>query len=104
MRIELYETLRGAIADEVPAASATVIAGSQTGNELVLIYPEDIHGSLGDETLNSAVVARLKELLVDGGADSEEFDGQRVFMEAHLPPPHLVVIGAVHTAIPLISI
>lgn len=104
MKIELYETLRSAIASELPAASATVIAGSQTGNELVLTYPENASGSLGDDDLNKAVVARLKELLVDGGAVSEEFDGQRVFMEAHLPPPHLVVIGAVHTAIPLISI
>jgi xanthine dehydrogenase accessory factor len=31
-------------------------------------------------------------------------DGARVFFEAHLPPPHLIVIGAVHTAIPLVSI
>lgn len=104
MKIELYETLKTAIADEVPAASATVIAGSLTGNELVLTYPENVGGSLGDPNLDRAVIARLKELLVDGGATSEEFDGQRVFMEAHLPPPHLVIIGAVHTAIPLISI
>lgn len=104
MKIELYETLKTAIAGEVPATSATVIAGDRTGNELVLTYPEEVSGSLGDDHLDKAVVARLKEMLVDGGATSEEFDGQRVFMEAHLPPPHLVIIGAVHTAIPLISI
>jgi xanthine dehydrogenase accessory factor len=104
MKSELYETLRTAIAGEVPAASATVIAGSQTGNELVLTYPANVTGSLGNDDLNEAVIARLKDLLIDGGAVSEEFAGRRVFMEAHLPPPHLVIIGAVHTAIPLISI
>jgi xanthine dehydrogenase accessory factor len=71
---------------------------------MLLTGPGEVSGSLGDDTLDAVVQERLRSLIDECGAKSEVIEGTRVFLEAHLPPPHLVVIGAVHTAIPLVSI
>lgn len=104
MRPELYSALRDAIAAETPAATATVLTGDHAGNELMLTYPDTVIGSLGAAELDELVLDRLRTMLTDGGIGTEEIAGQRVYLEAHLPPPHLVVVGAVHIAIPLVDI
>ncbi|CAN5524379.1 XdhC/CoxI family protein [soil metagenome] len=104
MRSETYTALRQAIQDSVAAATATGVSGPATGKIMLLAAPDNVSGSLGDDALDAAVKARLSEIIEDGGAVAEEIEGSRVFFEAHLPPPHLIVVGAVHIAIPLVSI
>lgn len=98
-----YAALRNAIQGEVPAANAKVISGPDTGSELLIVYPDQVHGSLGSFQADESAGQMLRAMLRDGGSALEEIDGRRVFLEAHLPPPHLVIIGAVHIAIPLVT-
>jgi xanthine dehydrogenase accessory factor len=99
----LYEHLRDAIAREVPAAVAKVIAGPGLGNELLLVHPDRVTGSLGAPSADEEALRALRPMLRDGGTAMLQIGERRVFLEAHLPPPHLVVIGAVHIAIPLVT-
>lgn len=98
-----FAALRDAINDEIPAATAKVVSGPDTGSELVIVYPDRVIGGLGSPTADEQAGRTLRAMLRDGGTALEEIDGRRVFLEAHLPPPHLVVIGAVHIAIPLVT-
>jgi xanthine dehydrogenase accessory factor len=101
MDLKLYEQLRAAVAAETPAVTARVIAGPALGGEALLVYPDTFSGALGDPALDADVRERMRARLRDGGAGIEELGEQRVFIEAHMPQPQLVIIGAVHIAIPL---
>lgn len=103
MQPTVFAALRDAIHNEIPAANAKVISGPDTGSELLIVYPERILGGLGSPTADEQAGRLLRAMLRDGGTKIEEIEGRRVFLEAHLPPPHLVVIGAVHIAIPLVT-
>jgi xanthine dehydrogenase accessory factor len=98
-----FAALRDAINDEIPAATAKVVNGPDIGNALLVIYPDRVVGGLGSAAADEQAGRTLRTMLRDGGTSLEEIDGRRVFLEAHLPPPHLVVIGAVHIAIPLVT-
>lgn len=104
MQAETFQQLRDAIKASVAAVTATALDGDAPGSVLLLRAPDQISGTLGSEALDAAALERMRSMLEDGGAGAEVVEGTRVFFEAHLPPPHLVVIGAVHTAIPLVSI
>lgn len=103
MNAEVYQALRRAIQDERPAAFATVIEGDAVGNYLALIHPDTTLGTLGSEGLDAEALTELRRVSIQGGAKAVELAGQRIYVEAQLPPPHLVIIGAVHIAIPLVS-
>ncbi len=103
MKAEMFQAVRRAIQEERPAAFATVIEGVNAGNYLTLIHPDTTLGTLGSETLDAEALRHLRRFLVEGGAGAIEIDDQRLYLEAQLPPPHLVIIGAVHTAIPLVG-
>lgn len=104
MRTETYSEIRKAIQESVPAATATCLTGDAAGQIIFLRAPENFDGSFGDPDLDQAVRSRLLEKIEEGGAGAEELGGVRIFFDSYLPPPHLVVIGAVHVAIPLVSI
>ncbi|MGH9176583.1 MAG: XdhC family protein, partial [Vicinamibacterales bacterium] len=103
MQSIVFESLRDAIRDEVPAAIAKVVSGPDAGSELLIVYPNTVLGGLGSPAADESAGRTLRSMLRDGGTGLEEIDGRQVFLEAHLPPPHLVVIGAVHIAIPLVT-
>jgi xanthine dehydrogenase accessory factor len=103
MDAETFREVRRAINEERPAAFATVIDGAFIGNYIALIHPDQVVGTLGSAELDSEVMDKLERALTDGSANAIELDGQRIYIEAQLPPPHMVIIGAVHTAIPLIG-
>jgi xanthine dehydrogenase accessory factor len=100
---EVFQAIRRAIREERPAAFATVIEGFNVGSYLALIHPDTIIGTLGSEELDSAATTELRRALSDGTASALEVEGARIYVEAQLPPPHLVIVGAVHIAIPLIG-
>jgi xanthine dehydrogenase accessory factor len=98
-----FAALRDAINDEIPAATAKVVSGQDAGSELMIVYPDRILGGLGSPAADEEAGRLLQTMLRDGGTSLIEIDGRQVFLESHLPPPHLVVIGAVHIAIPLVT-
>lgn len=88
-------------------ALATVLEGAAVGAKL-LVWPDGgREGSLGDAALDAAVQERamtlLRELRCEQGAFPTAAGPVRVFVDVEQPPPRLFVVGAVHTAIPLVT-
>jgi xanthine dehydrogenase accessory factor len=101
----LFDTLRQRIADEQPVALATVIRGRDIGAKM-LVEPYDIrHGSLGDAQLDAHVAHDAVELLANERSETRSFSlddtTADVLIEVYATPPHLIIVGAVHAAIPL---
>jgi xanthine dehydrogenase accessory factor len=103
MEMSTYAALRDAIRDEIPAATAKVVAGNNAGSTLVLIHPDRALGTLNSVESDNEALRILRKMLREGDTRLLDIGDQRVFFESHLPPPHLVIIGAVHIAIPLVT-
>lgn len=101
----LFDTLRKAIADERPVALATVVRGAGLGAKLLVDPAGASEGTLGDAALDALVVPDAVALLDDERNESRTYSvgdaTVEVLIEAYAAPPHLIVIGAVHAAIPL---
>lgn len=103
----VYESLKRSLEEEKLVALATVIAGPGLGNKL-LIWPDGLtEGDLGTADLNARVVHYSAELLADQRSERASFDvvGEtvEVFIDVYPPPPKLIIVGAVHIAIPLVT-
>jgi xanthine dehydrogenase accessory factor len=88
-----------------PLAVAAAVSGD--GNVArVIIRSGDVTGRLQNETLQEAAF-RLGRQALGGGTEpiveSIQADGAQwlLYVEAHFPPEHLVIVGAGHIAVPL---
>jgi xanthine dehydrogenase accessory factor len=105
---EIYETLKRSLHNEQLVALATVIAGARLGSKL-LIWPDGrTQGDLGSNELNQQVARRAAELLAttqqtERASFEEAGEPVEVFIDVYPPPPKLIVVGAVHVAIPLVT-
>lgn len=94
-----------AIQDRSPVAVATVVEGDAPGLRLI-IGDDGTHGSLGDEPLEHLITEGARGMLQRGstGILRPEAEGQSrtddvvVFVESYLPPPRMIVFGAVDFA------
>lgn len=60
-----------------------------------LIYPDRVEGAqAGDATL----VAAAHRALEIGRSETIDIGGQKVFLNVYVPPPRLIIVGAVHIA------
>lgn len=105
---EVFSALRQALHEEEAVVSATVVSGEPLGAKFLVFEDGRTVGSLGSSELDAAVRADAETFFKSGEAETRTYrlsDGREVevFLEAHLPPRHLVVIGAVHIAIPLVA-
>ncbi len=103
----IYQLLKQSLDDEKLVALATVVAGPGLGSKL-LIWPNGrTEGDLGSADLNRRVLRFSVELLADQRSDRASFDvaGEpvEVFIDVYPPPPKLIIVGAVHIAIPLVT-
>ena len=102
---DLYDQLSSAIKRGKLVALATIIAGPGLGNKLLLWPDGQMQGSLGSPALDATVQAQAGILLQT--QRSERFPvadaGVEIFVEVHAPPPKLIIVGAVHIAIPLVT-
>ncbi|MEM7029841.1 MAG: XdhC/CoxI family protein [Chloroflexota bacterium] len=102
---DLYPQFKQAIIDEQLVALATVVAGTGLGDKL-LVWPDGRSaGQLAAGAITADVLARANELLSAQKSELVTFgaedDAVTLFIEVHAPPPKLIMIGAVHAAIPL---
>ncbi|MFC2030182.1 XdhC family protein [Chloroflexota bacterium] len=84
----------------VAFALVTVVAGEERAGSRALVGREGVE--LGD--LDGQAKRAAQEMLAArsaSGALSELDSGEQVFIEPFLVPPHLVIVGGVHVAIPL---
>lgn len=104
---ELYHKLHEDLDAERLVALATVVEGAGIGAQL-LLYPDgSAVGSLGSPELDHRTHEKARELFASFASDTlaitHEGGSTQVFIEIHPPRPKLIVVGAVHAAIPLVS-
>jgi len=108
----VFVSLKAAFSEERLVGVATVLGGARMGQKLLLRSDGAVEGDWEPDDLRSAVVARAKELLdrqetasfaIRSGT-GEEGEEVEVFFESYPPPEKLIIVGAVHVAIPLVSI
>lgn len=103
--MSLFDTLRSALAAEAPVALATVVAGANLGAKLLVDAGGTRLGSLGDPALDARVRQDALELLDAERNETRAYpagdSAVDVLIETYPPPPHLIIVGAVHTAMPL---
>lgn len=95
----LYERLRQALAEERGAA---LVTHPTSGAKLLVVEGNPPAGSLGSEELDAWAVREARQALAarrDGSLQAPS--GEALFLETFPPPEHLLIFGAVHTAIPL---
>lgn len=105
------DELAGAIAGGVPVVAATVVQGvpppeGPPAGARMIIWPDRHRGTLGAPGLDRAVVADARGVLASGrtGPISYGAAGQRlgdevtVFLSTFLPPPRMIVFGAIDFA------
>jgi xanthine dehydrogenase accessory factor len=106
--VSVWDSVRECLEGHQLAVLATVISGPNTGRKLLLFEAGDRVGDLGSEGLNAFVAAKADqgwETRTPALFAGPEAGGQPdVFLDFLAPPPRLVIIGAVHIAIPLVRI
>lgn len=106
----LYEVLRDALLAEEPVGLATVVAvadtvdrGPAVGAKLLVRPDQPVLGSLGHDELDRVVARDVAGALATGLSGARHLgsrgearqDEVTVFVEAFVPPPQLVIFGAV---------
>ena len=102
---DLLRRWHAALAQQSPAAVATVIQGPGTGAK-VLVFPEDHSGTAGNDDLDRAIVEAARGMLEGGRTGTIHLGphGQRrmedvaVFIQSFAPPPRMYVFGAIDFA------
>jgi xanthine dehydrogenase accessory factor len=103
----IHGRLLNAIEQEHGALLATQLSGLKPGAKLLLHDDGSVEGSLAPDALQEAVLDDARHLINSGEATmrSYEIDDEQVdvYLESHLPPRRMVIVGAVHTAIHLVT-
>lgn len=103
----LYPAIQDCLRHKKSACLATVINGQNIGKKRIIIGINQDYGDLGTPMINQQLSSFLNNQ--QNPADPTIItihtkEGEtRLFIEYLLPPPRLLVIGAVHIAIPLVS-
>ncbi len=103
----IHQKFVRSLKNEELVALCTVIVGPQLGRKM-LIWPDgQTKGDLGSPDLTHQVSQHAKVLLQQQKSERMAFDvdgdKSEVFIEVFPPPPRLIIIGAVHASIPLIT-
>src|SRR6476620_11468172 len=100
----VYSALAELIKANRPAALATVIGGEQIGAKLLVSGGEVLAGGIHPD-VDARIAEDAQDLLIADKSESREYaaGGQtlQVFIETFPSPQRLIIVGAVHVAIPL---
>jgi xanthine dehydrogenase accessory factor len=105
---EMYPAVKACIEENRSAALATVISGAGLGNKLMMWADGRTLGSLGGAALDEQARAWLKKQMDAQETAWTSFEiadeHMDVFADVFAPALRMVVIGAVHIAIPLVTL
>jgi xanthine dehydrogenase accessory factor len=105
----IYGTLKTALAAKQPVAVATIVGGAGHVGAKMLIRPEgSTVGALGPEVEQQEIVRDALEMLARDERGIRTYPTAagdlEVFVETYPPPPTMFIVGAVHIAIPLVTL
>lgn len=102
--LELYRVVRAAVDQGKRAVIATPLR--DTSRKLLMIEGGEISGSLGTPEFDREAHSVAVQLMRRGVSSTVSLgpDSMNVFFEVHGPPPTLIVFGASHVAMPLVSL
>lgn len=105
MTAEIQRELEREVAAGRLIAQAVLIDGETPGARMLVWRSGETRGSLGDPGLDERVAADAREMMSRPRAETHEYTepAARVFIEVVPPPPHMIIFGGVHIAIPLTS-
>ncbi len=105
----IYETLKTALATKQPVAVATIVGGAGPIGAKLLIRPDgSTVGALGPEMDQQIVVRDALDMLARDERGIRTYPTTagdlEIFVETYPPPPTMFIVGAVHIAIPLVTL
>lgn len=109
---ELYDELKDMLAQEKGVAMATLVRGDEhVGAKLLVLPGKETHGTLGNPQLDALAVEDAEQAIWKGEAGTRTYSLASdtepkqvdVFIEGFPPPPSLIIVGAGHIAIPLVT-
>ena len=105
--LALYEKVRAHVAAGGSAAILTRMDAQGGGAKLLVRDDGHREGSLGDPLLDEAGPAAARAALATGVSRTVGLgpgEGVQVFVEVHVPPATLLVVGGSHVAMPLVTL
>ncbi len=106
--MNMYKTLEKNIRRNKITSLATIIDGENVGKKLLIYSDGTFKGDLGDLNLNQRVIELSKSVfeMQEPRRESIEIEGKLfdVFVDIFQPMPKMIIIGAVHIAIPLVTL
>ena len=105
MNIKTFEALVNAMQRGEPAVLATIIRGAENeiGRHLLVQRDGSIHGDSADAAFVACVQKQAAALFTRESSATIKDGTREVFLESYFPPPKLIIVGAVHVAIPLVT-
>ncbi len=95
-------TIEKNLAAEKLFATATLLTGDGATGAKMLVYPDGAsEGKLPSPELQAQVIADARDLMRQETSTTRTYGEHQVFIEVFAPPPRLIIVGGVHTAIPL---
>ena len=81
---------------------ATCISGNENIGAHLFVYADGaLENTLGDAELDARVREDALQLIAGERSETRTYDAAQIFIETYSPPPRLLIVGGVHTAIPL---
>ena len=105
MKTNIFDQLTAALETGTPFVLATIIRGAENeiGRHLIIHRAGDASGDVDDSVLATRVKERAAALLEQEGSATLKDGAREIFLESYFPPPKLIIVGAVHVAIPLVT-
>jgi xanthine dehydrogenase accessory factor len=110
--VTVYEELAAGIRAELPVALATIVSGPGVGAKLLVPLVDAPTGSLGDADLDRVVARDAAGELAAGTTRVRRYgprgearqDEVTVFIESFVPPPQMIIFGAVDFTAALVRV